>query len=64
LRNPFLAESHPGRSSRVSIASRAAIGARDPEPHESPAMDAEQLNQIAATLADLDARLNELRRYL
>jgi len=27
-------------------------------------MDAEQLNQIAATLADLDARLNELRRYL
>jgi len=27
-------------------------------------MDAEQLNQIAATLADLQARLNELRRYL
>jgi hypothetical protein len=27
-------------------------------------MDAEQLNQIAATLSDLHARLNELRRYL
>ncbi|HYB50482.1 MAG TPA: peptide chain release factor 2 [Burkholderiaceae bacterium] len=27
-------------------------------------MDAEQLNQIAGTLSDLQARLNELRRYL
>jgi len=27
-------------------------------------MDAEQLNHIAATLTDLNARLNELRRYL
>ena len=27
-------------------------------------MEAEQLNQIAATLADLAARLNELRSFL
>jgi len=27
-------------------------------------MDAEQLNQTAATLADLQKRLSELRRYL
>jgi hypothetical protein len=29
-----------------------------------PKMDAEQLNQTAATLADLDRRLSDLRRYL
>jgi len=28
------------------------------------AMDAEQLNQTAATLADLQKRLGDLRRYL
>jgi hypothetical protein len=28
------------------------------------AMDAEQLNQTAATLTDLRKRLSELRRYL
>jgi len=27
-------------------------------------MEAERLNQIAATLADLEARLADLRRYL
>jgi len=27
-------------------------------------MEAEQLNQISATLADLEARSQELRRYL
>jgi hypothetical protein len=27
-------------------------------------MDAEQINQIAASLTDLRARQNELRRYL
>jgi len=27
-------------------------------------MDAEQLNHIAATITDLNARLGELRRYL
>jgi len=27
-------------------------------------MDAERINQIAATLSDLQARLLELRRYL
>jgi hypothetical protein len=35
-----------------------------PEHRQDTPMDAEQINQIGATLADLSARTVDLRRYL
>ncbi|KWT92104.1 hypothetical protein APY03_3018 [Variovorax sp. WDL1] len=35
-----------------------------PEHRQDYPMDAEQINQIGATLADLSARTADLRRYL
>jgi hypothetical protein len=35
-----------------------------PENHESSSMDAEHINQIGTTLADLAGRTADLRRYL
>ncbi len=40
------------------------IQSRASNRHEQSPMEAERLNQIAATIADLRARADEARRYL
>jgi hypothetical protein len=53
----------PGRTPPRAQLAAAALFRPGPI-REEPAMEAEQLNQIAAKLSDLRARTADLRRYL
>jgi hypothetical protein len=54
----------PQRLPRARTGFDGAIGYNFPLLEGHPAMEAERVNQIAASLADLKHRTTELRRYL